>query len=264
MSVTWSKVGKELTAGDFEKVEKNLGLTIPQQFREFLLETNGGAPKPRKIRGTDYSVTSIFNLSKVPKVAQQYWDEMNLPRHQIPIGFADQVDLLVMDGEKVVIHTNCEGGIGMFGADTEVIAPSFNKFLAMLETKKTVAPSNSRKFIQACEMGKLKQVKEHLAAGVDWNEVAVPALVSGFNQLIGVMNDYTLLTLLFEAGVPLDTEGDFEDVGEVISLKEHLTSQVLPNEKNALNLFDKGSPEHDQVKTAVAQLENIVAKYFGG
>ncbi|MEZ6055231.1 MAG: SMI1/KNR4 family protein [Planctomycetaceae bacterium] len=293
MSVTWSKVGKALTADDIVSAERKLGLSIPQQFRDFLLTTNGGVPTPKKIPRHDFSVTSILSLAKVLRVAEQYWSEVNLPKHQLPIGWADQVDLLVMDGEKVIIHTNCEGGIGMFGAECEEVAASFDEFLAMLTTPKKTPPSNEKKFVNACENGKLEQVKKMIAAGVDWDFVAVPAFRAACCQMVDGMNDFTLLTMLFEGGAPSDVHGIFSNLcDEEMSVEEYLREHVLPGEQRALGLFKDDTPEQptsleadllsaarafglfdegkpgegtlagDQVRKAVAQLESILSKYF--
>lgn len=262
MSVTWSKVGKALTAQDIVSAEKKLGVSIPHQFREFLLTTNGGVPTPRKILRHDFSVTSILSLARVVRVAEQYWSEVNLPKHQLPIGFADQVDLLVIDGEKVIIHTNCEGGIGMFGAGCEEVAASFDKFLAMLTTPKKTPPSHEKKFVNACENGKLEQVKKMLAAGVNWDVVAVPALRAALWQMVGGMNDYTLLTMLFEGGAPSDVRGLFSDLSdEEMSIGDYLRQHTLPSEKRVLDLFGEGTSQGDQVRNVIAQLESIVSKY---
>ncbi|MCA8989779.1 MAG: SMI1/KNR4 family protein [Planctomycetaceae bacterium] len=262
MSVTWSKVGKALSADDIVSAEKKLGVSIPQQFRDFLLTTNGGVPKPKKIPRLDLSVTSILSLARVLRVADQYWSELNLPKHQLPIGFADEVDLLVMDGEKVLIHTNCEGGIGMFGAECEEVAASFDEFLAMLETPKKKPPSTEKKFVSACENGKLEQVKKMLAAGVDWEVVAVPAFCAACGQIIGG-NDCTLLSMLFEAGAPSNAHGIFAFYcDEEMPIEEFLRQRVLPKQQRALLFLGEGTPEGDQVRKSVAQLESILSKYF--
>jgi len=187
---------------------------------------------------------------------------MDLPNHQLPIGFADEVDLLVLDGEKVVIHTNCEGGIGRFGAGTEELAASFKDFLAMLT--RPAPPSNNEKFVDACQIGDLKKVQKMLASGVDWDAVAVPAFAASFSQLIGGVNDYTLLTMLFEGGAPCNAKGEFSSFADSMSIGDFIKEEILPNERNALNLFDAGTRAGDQVRIAVAQIENILAKWFGG
>ena len=72
MSVSWSKVGKTLAVDDITHAEQSLGLSIPQQFREFLLTKNGGVPKPRKIAGHSCNVTYILDLAGILQTAQQF------------------------------------------------------------------------------------------------------------------------------------------------------------------------------------------------
>ena len=46
-------------------------------------------------------------------------------------------------------------------------------------------------------------------------------------------------------------------------LGDFIKDEVLPNERNALNLFDAGTRAGDQVRVAVAQIESILTKWFG-
>jgi SMI1-KNR4 cell-wall len=274
MTTSWSRSGKKLTADDLSKAEVALGLPIPSQFREFLLKTNGGIPK---LRGFDYvsdekeramNVTCIFDLADVLRVAGQYRREAQLPAHQIPIGFADEDNLLVIDGEKVLIHSNIEAGIGSWGSSNDAVAGSFDEFVQKLRGPKRAVLTESDKFVRACENNQIKKVQKFLADGVDWTVVARPAFVWAFCWMR--QSELALLAMLFEAGAPRDVRGEYGYGGhlrlggeDIFSPDERMKEYILQLQER-IGFYGESDPHAVKFQAEVEQLQGLLVKYYGG
>ena len=75
MSLSWDRVGKKVATEDLNQAEVALGVSLPMQFRAFLLKTNGGVPKLKSVGyGWNHSfvVSHICDLSEVIQVTRQY------------------------------------------------------------------------------------------------------------------------------------------------------------------------------------------------
>lgn len=261
MTISWDKVGKNVSDNDVRHAEATLGLPFGEQFRAFLLKTNGGVPKERVVDYGDsdqLTVTRIFDLPEILQVARQYRSELDLPVHQIPIGFVNESDLLVLDGAKVVVHLNVEGGIGRFGSSSDDVAGTFDEFVSKLRKAKRGKPSENAQFVRACENGEVTKIQKLLASGVDWTVAARPAFEAAFRSLTA--GDLTLLTLLLEAGSPRDVKGDYGfSVG--VTPAEYLRKRVA-NQQKAIGIFGESSDQGVKTKAEIERLEALLAKYF--
>lgn len=59
--LTYKNTAKPIKVLDIEQIETEFGRPFPQQYRDFLLQTNGGQPKPNviDIEGADFGETDI-------------------------------------------------------------------------------------------------------------------------------------------------------------------------------------------------------------
>jgi hypothetical protein len=106
MNVIITTPGPKLQPGRLDALEGKLGLTLPLDFRKFLLNTNGGTPTPDHYRiegslDTPFSdVQTIFGVDTVAEhddlelVYQDYLDRV--PHGFLPIGHSSTNDLLCL------------------------------------------------------------------------------------------------------------------------------------------------------------------------
>lgn len=102
----FTDTGPELQAQDIEEVERILGAELPQDYKQFLLATNGGRPHPSSFKGQP--IQELYNILREPdgfdlfstyERVRQY-----LPEEVIPIGCTDLGDQICL-----VLKGKCRG-----------------------------------------------------------------------------------------------------------------------------------------------------------
>ena len=68
MATRIESMGPRLAAGDVESFEARLGRRVPDDYRAFLLRTNGGVPEPQDVEAMDgsnrWSINVLLGLSR--------------------------------------------------------------------------------------------------------------------------------------------------------------------------------------------------------
>jgi len=142
MSFDISDVGPLLTEGQITRLEKQLDVKLPDEYRSFLLRTNGGKPHPdffpiplHKTLTTGRLVT-LFGIGRPAKESNIDWNYKNLigqlPNYHFPIGITPEEDMVTLslgrlDMGRVYYWVRAEYNVT---GDNEAyfIAGNFDKF----------------------------------------------------------------------------------------------------------------------------------------
>lgn len=138
--------GKKISEQDISKLEADVGCTLPADYKAFLLEFNGGRPRPNlfPVKSFENGTASVHTLlgidresesSRIDWHLREYGDR--IPSELLPIGYSDTNDILciALSGESV-------GNIYYWDSLNEVskgsydnihhVATSFKEFLESL------------------------------------------------------------------------------------------------------------------------------------
>ena len=86
---------KPLVSKDIEAFESKYGVTLPENYKKFLLLNNGGKPVKRRFQTADGTITSSIMLflpisketdSNLESFYEKYCINKIIPSHLIPIG----------------------------------------------------------------------------------------------------------------------------------------------------------------------------------
>ncbi|MDB5345623.1 MAG: cell-wall [Schlesneria sp.] len=144
-----------------------LKVEFPKDYSDFLLETNGGVPKPRtlKVDGGDYKIEQLYSLFATPSrsvyelvsMNLHFRDELELPREYLALGLYDEQNVLLLTvvGEgigTVSAWSFIESGFEL--RRVEPIAATFGEFLRCLEQPSDRAKERAalRKKFESLEM----------------------------------------------------------------------------------------------------------------
>lgn len=138
MAVEFVNTGSQISQGDISEFENKYEVSLPQEYKDFLLQTNGGRPEPDFFPFSDdgFVVTWFYNLKNgkhlLELTLELLWiAEQIVPRTLIPIA-RDQ------GGDLVCISLNEEeyGKIYMWFGSTDsdpvFLAESFTEFIDAL------------------------------------------------------------------------------------------------------------------------------------
>jgi hypothetical protein len=173
--------GAALTEADVAAVEQRLGVSFPDDYRAFLLQINGGVPRPGKW------VKQIFSLgSDVPPDAsfEVAYDNLKvrqerIPRRMIPVaddGGGNLYCISTTGTDRGVVYywfhedEDDEDAIGPDGRSDAAVkrfAPSFD---ALLEKEAKVKRKKIPAWLEMIEDGDLAGFTKWLSAGGKWNE----------------------------------------------------------------------------------------------
>lgn len=134
-----------VTSTDLDRFERNTGLRIPREYRDFLLCQNGGSPVKRNITWgrkayQDTVLRKFFGISGASNLAimlKIYADR--IPRNTFPIA-SDEFDNLILISERSKTHPVLfwDHEEELDRAEPTQVAPSLLKFLAMLEPDRII------------------------------------------------------------------------------------------------------------------------------
>jgi uncharacterized protein (TIGR02996 family) len=158
--------GTALSPTDVNVLERRLSVTLPADYRAFLLNYNGGCPTPSTIAegdGKDLFVEEFYSVPKrvgiaplglrndLEECAHRFWVQdpefpeekanraaIDLARTLLPIGISNGLYLfLVLTGRHGGAVGICD--VGDFELhEMRVVAPSFAAFLGMIAESKTM------------------------------------------------------------------------------------------------------------------------------
>jgi hypothetical protein len=183
MSVTIRDSERPITGRQLSRVEKQLGITLPEPYRRFLVRHNGGRPRPGTFQFGP--VSEPYSGSVVDWFLAVYEGEHNnfehyfhtyklnerrLPENLVPIAHDPGGNLICISvsGKDVgaVYFWDHEREEGPPGEAVSLIATSFDDFLAGLgrEEGPRAAPGPRDPFA-ACEYGDVNALKQLLGQG---------------------------------------------------------------------------------------------------
>jgi len=146
MSFEMSDVGPLLTEKQIDRVERELDVKLPEEYRSFLLRNNGGKPhrdffpiQSHKTLQTGRLV-SLFGLGRAEKQSNIDWNYKNLigqlPNYHFPIGITPEEDMITLslgklDAGRIYYWVRAEYNVT---GDNEAyfIANNFTKFMDAL------------------------------------------------------------------------------------------------------------------------------------
>jgi hypothetical protein len=146
MSFDMSDVGPLLTEGQIARIEKQLDVTLPDDYRSFLIRTNGGKPRQDSFPIQTHKTLSIgkivqlFGLGRPVKESNIDWNYKNLigqlPNYHFPIAITPEEDMVTLslgrlDAGRVYYWVRAEYNVA---GDNEAyfIAGNFDKFIDLL------------------------------------------------------------------------------------------------------------------------------------
>jgi len=144
--------GPPLTEERIAAFEKELGVSLPEQYRRFLLGTNGGMPSPDRdivdLEGAPRSCTDVQVLYRIGgsvESSELSWNKSTLseriPDDLLPIacdsGGNDFCLSLRENDRGAVLFCDLESVWGDFEATPKFypLAPDFDSFLAMIRPR---------------------------------------------------------------------------------------------------------------------------------
>jgi hypothetical protein len=146
MSFEMSDVGPLLTEKQIDRTERELDVKLPEDYRSFLLHTNGGKPQrdffPIESHKTLQTgrLVSLFGLGRPIKQSNIDWNYKNLigqlPNYHFPIGITPEEDMVTLslgrlDAGRIYYWVRAEYNVS---GDNEAyfIANNFSKFVDKL------------------------------------------------------------------------------------------------------------------------------------
>jgi hypothetical protein len=178
MALTLDNRGPPLSSEELAAVERRLGIDLPDDYRAFLLEQNGGAPYPSQFLGEGGHPLRITRFLSVglagpgppdpndfEATVAFHRDELELPPHLVPIGLVDYEDFLLLSVAGEDRGTVYYWYLIESGFDGSHFGKAFNSFPELLASLKDYNPEWVRKI----ETGDIEGVRGWLDAGGDVN-----------------------------------------------------------------------------------------------
>ncbi len=146
MSFEMTDTGPLLTEGHITHLEQHLDVKLPEDYRSFLVRSNGGKPRPDffPIQGhktiASGRVDRLFGIGRPAKESNVDWNYKNLigqlPNYHFPIGSAAEGDMVTLslgrlDEGRIYYWIRAEYNVA---GDNEAyfVAGNFDKFIASL------------------------------------------------------------------------------------------------------------------------------------
>jgi hypothetical protein len=196
MKPEFIRQGPKLSEARLAEVEKRFGIQLPKEYRDFMLDKNGGEPEPagvcrKRSKTPNFSCSYLYSIDAEPSYENWIWmyeamkneNEPRLPKRLIPIGddggsnayclsvsgkdvgnvyWSDHEEFFVPDPPKRVVPD-------MTGIT--LVADSFEKFLNQFaefpDENPEIALSN---WVPLFKRRDLKGIKVWLKKGGKWDE----------------------------------------------------------------------------------------------
>lgn len=139
MTMQIDNAGPAVRAEEIAELEARLGEKLPDAYRQFLLQTNGGAPTPDVIDvpgapGSPTDIQVFFGFSRSVSSSNLPWNldliaERRPSSRVLPIACDSGGNLFCLDFSRSevapILYCDLDDGRGTF----YLVAPSFNDFL---------------------------------------------------------------------------------------------------------------------------------------
>ncbi len=143
MSIEITDVGGLVSEPQIDRLEESLDVKLPEDYRSFLLRTNGGKPHPAFFPVAGHKtirygrLESLFGVGRPIKQSNIDWNYKNLigqlPNYHFPIGITPEEDMVTLslgrlDAGRIYFWIRAEYNVA---GDNEAyfVAGDFSKFL---------------------------------------------------------------------------------------------------------------------------------------
>jgi len=143
MSIELSDVGGLVSEGQIDRIENDLDIKLPEDYRSWLVRTNGGKPTPAFFPVAGHKtihhskIELIFGLGRPDRKTNIDWNYKNLigtlPNYHFPIAITPEEDMVTMslgrlDEGRIYFWIRAEYNVA---GDNEAyyVAGSFTKLL---------------------------------------------------------------------------------------------------------------------------------------
>ena len=133
MAVRLSRASRGAGEADLRGLEAKVGTRLPEDYRRFLLQHDGGEPEPNEFAipgaDNDSGANEFMSVRQIREEIEQY--SHRFPRRMIPIAFAEGGNLVFLaldDGQVLFWDHELEAANPLFA-----LAPSFEAFWQVLE-----------------------------------------------------------------------------------------------------------------------------------
>ncbi|MES2354414.1 MAG: SMI1/KNR4 family protein [Pseudomonadota bacterium] len=141
MTFAMKDVGRQLVEADIRKLERKLGLVLPEDYKVFLLKNNGGRPIPKffPIEGFENNpqgqIQDFFGLDDPIESCRLEWNYKTfaerLPQHLFPIACEDGGSLICLS-----LSGSDKGAVYYWDLYGETQPPSYDNVYPIAETFK--------------------------------------------------------------------------------------------------------------------------------
>jgi hypothetical protein len=144
MSFEMSDIGKLLTVGELDRVENDLDVKLPENYRGFLLRTNGGKPHPDFFPIQEHKtltfgrIESFFGIGRPLRSSNVDWAYKmligQLPPYHFPIAGTATEDVICLslgriDEGRIFFWEKDDARLSAGYDNAYVVAGNFDKFL---------------------------------------------------------------------------------------------------------------------------------------
>ncbi|MGK3998678.1 SMI1/KNR4 family protein [Sorangium sp. So ce1024] len=141
--------GPRISDNDIANFEERLGAVLPEDYRRFLLEFNGGSPTPDTVNieglpGAYADVQTFFGIGRTIESSNLDWNLATLTERleagmlPIAVDSGGNVFCLAIQGHRrgSVLYCDLESVFGNLAATPQLfeVAPNFDAFISQLRT----------------------------------------------------------------------------------------------------------------------------------
>jgi hypothetical protein len=130
-----------LRAEDLQSFESRYGISLPKEYKQFLLQHNGGKPTPRRYKTRDGRITSswmwVYPLDEMIKDFETLCVGGMIPRNLLPIGLDPRRNRICISlygqDQGVVYHWDLDSEEGEVKPSYDHMHPIADSFSAFLD-----------------------------------------------------------------------------------------------------------------------------------
>jgi hypothetical protein len=177
MAIKLEKIGPKITEAEIARFENEIGLALPEDYREFLLKINGGYPLKASYRfnRSELRLFEIFSLteSKIHGLLGRYAVvKCEIGDGLIPFGRDEAGELLCLRSSDERVYRTAGYSDGERNNEVVPVAESFAAFWEGLFEEVVLGDV----FTRIAEQGSVEDVRELIANGVSLSQKGINGL----------------------------------------------------------------------------------------